>query len=90
MSIPGQDRGANSEESVNVALINGRAICIGLTTLLVACHHAPPHLPSRPMADLFPRGSSPPQDCPGQYRAALESAGGSFFMGCWGIKTIQQ
>jgi hypothetical protein len=42
------------------------------------------------MADMFPRGSSPPQDCPGQYRATLESDNGSFFMGCWGIKTNEQ
>jgi hypothetical protein len=72
---------------MNVAVINGRPICLGLAMLLVACHHASPYLPSRPMADMFPRGSSPPEDCPGQYRSTLESASGSFFMGCWGIKT---
>ena len=75
---------------MNVALLNGRPICLALATLLVACYHATPYLPSRPTADLFPRGSSPPQDCPGQYRATLESPNGSFFMGCWGIKTNAQ
>jgi hypothetical protein len=73
-----------------VAHTINRPLCLGLATLLVACHHAPPYLPSRPMADMFPRGSSPQQDCPGQYRSTLENASGSFFMGCWGIKTNQR
>jgi hypothetical protein len=75
---------------MNVALTMNRPLCLGLAMLLVACHHAPPHLPSRPMADMFPRGSSPPQDCPGQYRSTLKSSSGSFFMGCWGIKTNER
>ena len=74
---------------MNVALITPRPLCFGLAMLLVACHHLP-YLPSRPMADMFPRGSSPPQDCPGQYRSTLERGGGSFFMGCWGIKTNER
>jgi hypothetical protein len=75
---------------MNVAPTINRPIYLGLAVLLVACHHAPPYLPSRPLADMFPRGSSPPQDCPGQYRTTLESGSGSFFMGCWGIKANEQ
>jgi hypothetical protein len=75
---------------MNVALMINRPICLALAMQLVACHHAPTYLPSHPMADMFPRGSSPPQDCPGQYRASLESGSGSFFMGCWGIKTEER
>jgi len=74
---------------MNVALIAHRPLCFGLAMLLVACHHEPPYLPSRPLADMFPRGSSPPQDCPGQYRSTLQSGSGSFFLGCWGIKTSE-
>jgi hypothetical protein len=74
---------------MNVVLTINRPLCFGLAMLLVACHHAPPYLPSRPLADMFPRGSSPPDDCPGQYRTTLESGSESFFMGCWGIKTSE-
>jgi hypothetical protein len=56
--------------------------------LLLACRHdAPPHLPSRPISELFPRGSSPPPSCPGQYRTVIEDASGDIFMGCWGRNT---
>jgi hypothetical protein len=55
--------------------------------LLLACHDAPPVLPSRPLSELFPRGSSPPQNCPGQYRTVIEDANGDIFMGCWGHNT---
>jgi hypothetical protein len=72
---------------MNVALIVNRSICLGLAMMLIACRHAPPNLPSRPISDLFPRGSSPPQDCPGQYRSMLETTERSFFIGCWGLKT---
>jgi hypothetical protein len=75
---------------MNVAPTINRPIYLGLAVLLVACHHAPPYLPSRPLADMFPRGSSPPQDCPGQYRSTLESGSASFFMGCWGIKSNER
>jgi hypothetical protein len=51
--------------------------------LVVACHSAPPYLPSHPLWEMFPRASSPPEDCPGQYRTTVENSNGSFFMGCW-------
>jgi len=35
---------------------------------------------------MFPRASSPPPDCPGQYRMSMESYTGDVFMGCWGHK----
>ena len=64
-----------------------------LTSLAVACllascghavrvDHAP--LPSHPAFEMFPRASSPPADCPGQYRTTLEDHGNSVFLGCWG------
>jgi hypothetical protein len=52
--------------------------------LLLACHHAPPYLPSHPISEMFPRASSPPPSCPGQYRSVLERADGDVFLGCWG------
>jgi len=58
--------------------------------LLLACRHAappPPYLPGHPVAEMFPRASSPPPDCPGQYRMSMESYTGDVFMGCWGQKT---
>jgi hypothetical protein len=76
--------------SMNVVFFINRSFCLGLAMMVGACHHAPPYLPSRPLADMFPRGSSPPQDCPGQYRATLETGDGSFFMGCWGIKANER
>jgi hypothetical protein len=77
---------ARNFTSINVALIINRTILLGLATLLVACHHAP-HLPSRPIQQMFPRASSPPPACPGQYRNTVENYNGNFFMGCWGSKT---
>ena len=43
-------------------------------------------LPSHPISEMFPRASSPPPDCPGQYRESLEDHGHSVFLGCWGSK----
>jgi hypothetical protein len=69
-----------------------RASYLGLAMLLLACRHAappppPPYLPGHPIAEMFPRASSPPPDCPGQYRVSMESYTGDVFMGCWGNKT---
>jgi hypothetical protein len=56
--------------------------------LLLACQHASPaFLPSHPKEEMFPRASSPPPNCPGQYRISMESYTGDIFMGCWGNKT---
>jgi hypothetical protein len=72
------------------------ALCIhpsnylGLAMILAACQHAgppAPYLPSHPTAEMFPRASSPPPNCPGQYRISMESHTGDVFMGCWGQKT---
>jgi hypothetical protein len=59
---------------------------LGFVMLLLACNHAPPFLPSRPIGEMFPRASSPPPHCPGQYRTTIENANGDIFMGCWGHK----
>jgi hypothetical protein len=63
-----------------------RLLCIGLAVLAAACEHAPdaPYLPSHPAYEMFPRASSPPPDCPNQYRMTMENYNGSFFIGCWG------
>jgi hypothetical protein len=68
--------------------IGNRSICVGLV-LLAACEHAhqAPSLPSHPIYEMFPRASSPPPDCPGQYRITMDNYNGSFFMGCWGNKS---
>jgi hypothetical protein len=55
--------------------------------LLVACQDAPPYLQSHPSWEMFPRASSPPPNCPGQYRLTVENFNGDFFLGCWGTKT---
>ena len=55
--------------------------------LLVGCEAAPPYLKSHPSWEMFPRASSPPPDCPGQYRIAVANHSGDFFLGCWGAKT---
>jgi len=62
---------------------------LGFAMLLIACQHAPPppHLLSHPIEEMFPRASSPPPKCPGQYRNSMESYTGDIFMGCWGHKT---
>jgi hypothetical protein len=62
---------------------------LGMAILLLACRHADaplPYLPSHPKEEMFPRASSPPSNCPGQYRASLESYDGDIFMGCWGSR----
>ena len=64
-----------------------RSTYLGFAMLLLACRHAtapPPYLPSHPKEEMFPRASSPPPGCPGQYRISMEHSGGEFFMGCWG------
>jgi len=72
---------------MNMARRIAPSTCLVLAALLTACHHAPPSLPSHPISEMFPRASSPPPSCPGQYRTTLERDNGSFFMGCWGSKT---
>jgi hypothetical protein len=73
------------------ALILGRALYLSVALPLAACQHQPqyslPYLPSRPPAEMFPRASSPPPVCPGQYRSTIEDSGGAIFLGCWGSKT---
>jgi len=65
------------------------AASAALTTVLLGCEHTPqpPDLPSRPTWEMFPRASSPPAECPGQYRTVIEDAHGDVFLGCWGQKT---
>jgi hypothetical protein len=70
-----------------VTRIIGRSIALVLAILALGCKHTPPHLPSRPTWEMFPRASSPPADCPGQYRSVIEDANGDSFLGCWGQKT---
>jgi hypothetical protein len=67
--------------AVAVAMITG--------ALASGCAHTPPsvHLPSRPTWEMFPRASSPPADCPGQYRSVIADSSGDVFLGCWGQKT---
>jgi len=74
---------------MNAARIIDRSIALMLATMLLGCEHTPPtpHLPSRPTWEMFPRASSPPPKCPGQYRSVIEDANGEFFLGCWGQKT---
>jgi hypothetical protein len=75
---------------MDMALIIGRLLSLGVAMLLVACQHSPPHkpyLPSRPSWEMYPRASSPSPDCPGQYRTTIEDYNGSIFLGCWGSKT---
>ena len=70
--------------------ILARAIVLIPAMLVLGCQHAPPHtapyLPSRPAGEMFPRASSPPATCPGQYRSVIDDAGGDIFLGCWGHK----
>lgn len=66
-----------------------RSIALNLMMLLVACEHTPPaahSLPSHPTWEMFPRASSPPAECPGQYRSVIEDSKGDLFLGCWGTK----
>jgi hypothetical protein len=37
--------------------------------------------------EMYPRGSSPPSNCPGQYRTTIEDYNGGIFLGCWDSKT---
>jgi hypothetical protein len=73
-----------------MALRIHQSTCVGLAMLLLACQHAQPppaYLPSHQKEEMFPRASSPPPGCPGQYRISMESYSGDVFMGCWGQKT---
>jgi hypothetical protein len=78
-----------AEIGVRTALRIHQSAYLGFAMLLVACQHAPPppYLPGHPVAEMFPRASSPPSNCPGQYRMTMESHSGDIFMGCWGHKT---
>jgi hypothetical protein len=71
---------------MDMALIIGRCFSLTVAMLLVGCQHSPPFLPSRPPGEMFPRASSPPPNCPGQYRSTIEDFNGSIFLGCWGTK----
>ena len=77
---------ADSVEMRMADLVTSPAVLMVLlcAVALPGCQHAPPKLPSRPAWEMFPRASSPPPDCPGQYRTVLEDASGSIFLGCWG------
>jgi hypothetical protein len=68
----------------------GRALCLCAALPLIACQHSPPYLPSRPPGEMFPRASSPPPACPGQYRTTIEDFNGSIFLGCWGTKPASE
>jgi hypothetical protein len=54
--------------------------------LVAGCQDAPPYLQSHPSWEMFPRASSPPPNCPGQYRLTVDNYNGDFFLGCWGSK----
>jgi hypothetical protein len=74
---------------MNVAAIVSRSIAVILAMLQLACHHTPPakpYLPSRAPGEMFPRASSPPPTCPGQYASVIADANGDIFLGCWGHK----
>jgi hypothetical protein len=66
------------------------SVALLLVTLLPGCAHTapdtPPLLPSHPTWEMFPRASSPPSTCPGQYRSVIQDANGDTFLGCWGQK----
>lgn len=72
---------------MSVARIIDPSIALILAILLPGCDHTPRTLPSRPTWEMFPRASSPPPNCPGQYRSVIEDANGDIFLGCWGQKT---
>jgi len=73
---------------MNVARIIDRSIASILLILLLGCEHTPSHLPSHPTWEMFPRASSPPPSCPGQYRSVIADSNGDFFLGCWGNKEL--
>jgi hypothetical protein len=61
------------------------ALRLSLLSLAACQHQAPaPYLPSHPAWEMYPRASSPPATCPGQYRTVIEDASGTIFLGCWG------
>ena len=75
---------------VSVPRVIDRSIALVFVTLLPGCEHTPPppsSLPSHPAWEMFPRASSPPPKCPGQYRSVIQDANGDIFLGCWGQKT---
>lgn len=67
-----------------MAAIIDRSIVLILAMALLACHPTKPYLPSHPAWEMFPRASSPPPSCPGQYRSVIQAANGDIFLGCWG------
>jgi hypothetical protein len=83
--------GVFPDRLVNMALIIGRSLSLGVAMLLVACQHPDPvkhNLPGHPRWEMYARaGSQPPANCPGQYTRTIDNADGSFFLGCWGSKT---
>jgi hypothetical protein len=77
------------KEQGRVVAITVLSVFMGVLglTLLGGCQDAPPpYLQSHPSWEMFPRASSPPPDCPGQYRMVVENISGDFFLGCWGIQ----
>jgi hypothetical protein len=75
---------------MRMALGIHRLTYLGFAMLLLACQHASPppaYLSSHPTWEMYPRASSPPSSCPGQYRITMESYTGDIFMGCWGQTT---
>ena len=76
---------------MSVAAVISRSIALILWMLLLGCQHVPPqdtpaYLPSHPSWEMFPRASSPPSSCPGQYRNVIQDSTGDVFLGCWGQK----
>ena len=75
---------------MNVARGVDVSVALLLVTLLPGCAHTPPDtpppLPSHPAWEMFPRASSPPSTCAGQYRSVIQDANGDTFLGCWGQK----
>jgi hypothetical protein len=57
-----------------------------LLVTLLSCREARPYLAPHPISEMFPRASSPPPSCPGQYRSMVQDSGVTYFMGCWGQK----
>ena len=57
-----------------------------LSVTLLSCRETRSYLPPHPISEMFPRASSPPPTCPGQYRSMIQDSGVTYFMGCWGQK----
>lgn len=76
---------------MHMALTIRRSLSLGVALLIIGCQHTrapdPPPLASHPSWEMFPRASSPPATCPGQYRTTIEESTGTIFLGCWGHKT---